>query len=302
MTPVTSNALWYTRRDGTVRGPFPCGQLTRYVLLGRVLPGDEVSRNRKDWCPLAQIPELMPECMVGGSPPDPQQVLLARRAADERAASDRRQAVTDVASVASERRSGDRRRPESTEVLHHREVREKVLQPVGTESESYVVPVLVGLAFSVLLALLMSRAPRPAPEGAQCDAPPAPGVNWTNCHLEGAAYTSADLRAADLRNASLAGARLRGTRLNEAQLSYADLALADLSYSDLRRSHLVGAALRAADLSYADLRDADLSYADLAGAKLGAADLTGARLDNAIWPDRRICAPGSVGRCLTSPP
>ena len=39
-----ANAGWFTRREGVIRGPFPAGEITRYILLGRIRLDDELSR------------------------------------------------------------------------------------------------------------------------------------------------------------------------------------------------------------------------------------------------------------------
>ncbi|MEJ2575924.1 MAG: pentapeptide repeat-containing protein [Gammaproteobacteria bacterium] len=154
--------------------------------------------------------------------------------------------------------------------------------------------VLVGC---VALTLRLGEATT-APAGASCDAPPTPGVIWSNCRLDGADWPSASLGGANLSNVSLINARLNDAELAGADLAYANLAGAELSYARLRGARLLGANLRGADLTNADLADADLSHADLTGARTGAAQWAGARLDGAIWLDGRRCAQGSRGECL----
>ncbi|RKZ89427.1 MAG: pentapeptide repeat-containing protein, partial [Gammaproteobacteria bacterium] len=51
--------------------------------------------------------------------------------------------------------------------------------------------------------------------------------------------------------------------------------------------------------SYADLTNADLSYTDLTNANLGGSKLDNVRLGNAIWIDGQLCAPHSIGYCIT---
>ena len=55
--------LWYTRRKGVVRGPYPGNQISRYVLLGRICTTDEVRPDGGDWQELSTYPELIPEVM-----------------------------------------------------------------------------------------------------------------------------------------------------------------------------------------------------------------------------------------------
>jgi len=60
-TDKTQQQLWYTRRGEAVQGPFPAGQISRYVILGRIQPTDEVSADGVVWVPLSQMPEMIPE-------------------------------------------------------------------------------------------------------------------------------------------------------------------------------------------------------------------------------------------------
>ncbi|RMD62646.1 MAG: pentapeptide repeat-containing protein [Alphaproteobacteria bacterium] len=147
-----------------------------------------------------------------------------------------------------------------------------------------------------------------APVRAGCTDPPAPGVNWQRCVLDGSVFQGVDLAGARLRDASffrsdLSGSDLSGisafrvkfvnTDLRGARLDKAKLSEADFTKADLSEASLVGADLRRARFFHATLRGADLT-----GARLRGADFTGADLSGATWIDgKRICAEGSIGRC-----
>lgn len=293
--------LWYTRRDGVVRGPFPLPVIQDHVLLGRLRETDELSEDRLSWRPLAQFPELIPEVMRRVvTEEDRQRLKQARLRADERLRERRRGG----AGPGAERRGHDRRGPEPEALLRHRAHWNGLAARLQAARQHRLARpalllILAGLAMAGLL-YWTRPAPAPAPPP-QCAAPARAGVNWSYCRLEGAALGGADLREAMLSNARLSRADLRGARLTGADLAYADLASARLHGADLRRARLVGASLAGADLREADLSGADLSYADLTGAGLARARLTGARLDKAIWPDGRVCAVGSLGGCAASP-
>lgn len=137
----------------------------------------------------------------------------------------------------------------------------------------------------------------PPEVAADCHAEPDPGVNWSNCRLDGLARASAPLAGANLQNASLINARLNDADLTAADLSYANLTGAQLGYGRLAKARLLGTNLRMADLTHADLSNANLAHADLTGARLGGARLDGARLGGAVWLDGRRCSGASVGRC-----
>lgn len=293
--------LWYTRRGDDIRGPFNIGLIQRYVLLGRLRETDEVSIDKQEWWPIAQVPELIPQVMRADTE-DPfarERLLAAKRWADERLSRDRRQeGMAEATEAAHERRAGSERRDDEPETEIH--YRRKRLQRTPSSQRKGLQ--LFGLVLALSLAalfitlILTGRPPEPAAD-ADCTAPPAPGVNWSNCRLEGIELTGVDLGAANLSNADLSGADLAGSNLAGADLSFAALSIADLRNVDLRRAVLKGAGLRNANLSGADLRQADLSYANLRGAVLDGAQLQDAILVNAIWVDNTVCGAGSIGEC-----
>ena len=55
--------LWYTRRDGVVRGPYPDRQISRYILLGRIGENDELRPEGGQWAGMKDYPDLIPEVM-----------------------------------------------------------------------------------------------------------------------------------------------------------------------------------------------------------------------------------------------
>ena len=131
-----------------------------------------------------------------------------------------------------------------------------------------------------------------------CEADAAPGVDWRYCVFNDLDPGAVSLAGANLNSTILRRARLTAINLRESDLRYADLHQADLSYAQLSHAHLQGANLTDADLSQADLTGADLRYADLTACRMSGVNLTEARLDGAIWTDGKVCADGSVGRCL----
>ena len=215
----------------------------------------------------------------------------ARRREDERSGLDRRR-------PGGNRPAGkERRKPEPEAIQRHRLAKTALRQRSGRRD----IPVagLAGIAAIVSLAVgygvyLGAPVTEPDPD---CSAPPARGVNWRNCRLDGAVVETADLQGARLGNAQLRGARMPGTLFVEADLQYTDLSGSDLSHGEFVRARMKGAMLRNADLSYADLSHADLRFANLSDANLGGALLEGSRLDNAIWLDGKECGAGSVGEC-----
>jgi len=295
---VHSN-LWYVRRDKALKGPFPAGLISRYILLERIRMDDELSQDRETWVTVSEVPELIPDVLKADPGDEEAQRRLdaARRWADERRGPDQR--AWD-AGARPDRRGGDRRQPEPAGATAFREVHERLEREVAASRPSH--PLLqLGLFIVIVVAIAlvaMRYTPRSQVQEPNCSAPAAPRVNWSNCRLQGASAPGQDMRHGMFYSTDLTGAELNGANLTAATFSYANLSLSKLRLADLKNATLLGANLRGADLGGADLRGADLSYADLSGARLTGAQIEGARLDNAIWVDRSVCQPGSVGRCV----
>jgi hypothetical protein len=287
--------LWYVRRADAIRGPFPFGQISREILLGRLRADDELSHDREQWVKLASQPRLQPDILRhAGTEAGQQRLTLARLREDERQR-DRRGPDGDAADA--ERRRADRRNIESFDVVAHRERTPQSAQATPSDERNLLVP--VGAALVVVFVVAYVIGHRPAAPGAahNCQSSPAPGINWNGCDMPDRDLNHAELQGAKLGSSMLARADLRRANLAKADLSYANLESANLSGARLQNAGLKGAVLRAANLSMSDLHDADLGYADLLGANPAGANLAGARLGKAIWTDGRICSAGSVGDC-----
>ncbi|MEK7323204.1 MAG: pentapeptide repeat-containing protein [Pseudomonadota bacterium] len=289
--------VWYIRRNGEVKGPFPSGLVTRHILLGRVRDDDEISPDGRTWSRVSDHPELVPS-VVKENPGDPvsqERLVTARRWADERNGERR---GDNAAPGAEKRRRTDRRTPETPEEVGHRLLRSVRTQ--DEQKESHQKAILLGIVAALAVglgAVAYFYTPAVDSAGAECSRPPAPKINWSNCSLEGAKLAGANLAGAKLYSTKLTSANLRGGQLTGADLSYAFLSMADLDNADLRQANLMGANLRRANLANAQLADANLAYADLTGAELSGANLRNVKLGHAIWPDGTICSPASLGRC-----
>lgn len=288
--------LWYVRRNGQIKGPYPCGGVRRFVLLGRVTMEDQVSNDRKRWRPVSEVPDVIPPEVRKAMAEGEADLLIAPRLReDERNGRERR--VKEDDAEFRKRRRGERRQAELEIMQNHRMAKTDLLERRRKRPLPLFAMAVVGglVALAVGFGLYLG-APEPIPDP-DCDARPAPGVNWRNCILDGIRLDAAELDGALLNNGLFRRAVLTGSKLNGADLQYVDLSESDLSYAELKQARMKGAALRRADLSYADLSGADLSFADLTGANLGGAKLGEVRLDNAIWINGAQCLPGSVGAC-----
>lgn len=265
---MKENRNWFVRRGDEIRGPFPAGLVSRYVLLGRIRIRDEVSTDRQSWCEVRQVPELIPEVMLdaarnSGDAEAQQKLAAARRWADDNTAKER-----------------------PLDGLHEGEGRKPI---------QYAVVLAVIGAIASLPFILPSGPDVGEPD---CSAPPAPQVNWSNCAFEGRRLANADLGGAVLRNAELTGVVLRAANLKGADLSYARMEFAVMPGANLSEAVATGADFKNVDLTNANLSGADLQYADFTGADLAGANLTGTRLGYAVWGDDIICMPESVGKCI----
>lgn len=291
---------WYTRRDGVIRGPYPAGQISRYILLGRIRESDELSQNQLAWKEVSACQALIPEVMK--LPPTEENIkllMMARMREDERRPGDRRDRGPEPPQHIKERRSGNERRQLEPELLvRHRQLKQDVIQSVSGGSSQYKLPlIMAAIVLAGLVLSYLTRTPQQQITVPDCQSPPAAGVNWDNCNFSGANIEAAILDNTLIRNARLDGSLLSGASLVNARFDYSSLANSDLSNADLTNAVLVGATLNGANLRNARLTGANLAYANLSGALIEGADLADAVLDNAIWIDQRTCAPGSVGRC-----
>ncbi|MEA2079832.1 MAG: pentapeptide repeat-containing protein [Pseudomonadota bacterium] len=292
--------LWYTRREGMVRGPYPKKQISRYVLLGRIRTTDQVRPDGGDWQELSACPELIPEVVkLPPSAENKQKLLMARLREDERQPGDRRERAAKVPQELREQRSGpERRQPESAEALRHRGLRHQVSHQVRGSGKLYRYPlvatvlVMLGFLLSYLLKQVETESVSP-----DCAATPQPGVKWDNCNLVGLVANRVNLLGASINNARLDNAQLSGANLDGVNLEYTSLNLSNLQQADLSHARLVGVTLRGSDLRDSKLVMADLSYANLSDANIEGADFSGAILDNTIWIDQKLCVPGSIGVC-----
>ena len=239
---MTTNNLWYTRRNDEIRGPFPARQVTRYILLGRIRKDDELSHDCENWRRVQDCLDLIPDEMKNlETEEDYRRLELARMREDERRGGDQRCDTQrmDAANV-ERRRAGDRRKPESAAVQRHRELRNRALQTTYTLARAMSPGVItVTVVCAVALLLLFARfTPQGTGQMADCDAPAAPHVNWTNCSRPGLVANGTDLTGIWGRNMDLTGARLVGSRLAGADLAFSTLNISDLRHADLSNARL----------------------------------------------------------------
>jgi hypothetical protein len=287
--------LWYTRRHGcSVRGPFAESVIINHLLLGRLNANDEVSSDKINW-----------QLIYDKSPLQSKRNFLteeqAKKYLDERDGFDRRYPLEYEYSTIPELRHNTRRTDEDDSDIQRRRVRSLIMQKFRKAKQPVFEPLLITFSIMTVIFVLtiIYAKPLPSPLG-NCDDPATANMNWTNCIKPQLNLHDKILSNAQLRNSQLVSSNMMNTTLSDADMAYADLRFTNLSYSQLQNSLLLGANLKNADLSYADLSNANLSYADLTGANLGGSKLDNTRFDHAIWIDGLICAPQSIGRCISA--
>ena len=300
MSEKPKRKLWYVRRKEDVRGPFPTAAISQYLVLGRLHPADEVSLDKEVWQKIGEIPELTPEVLKADldDPVNQSNLEATRRGDDERTGEDRREHLKQTA---EDRRRAERRAEETADMMEHRQDRASRKLKAMEEANQTQMRVMVGVLVLVLAGLgglFYLYEPDSQYAEPDCATAPAPGVNWSNCKLNGDVFDAADLSKALIKNAELTNTSFFRATLLGVDMSYSDLSLANLRVADLSGASLLGATLRNSDLRGANLSGADLSYADLSGARVNNIRLDGAKLDRTIWIDGRECAIGSIGKCL----
>lgn len=286
------NTLWYVRHAGETSGPFPTRVITHNLTLGRLSMEDEISHDRVDWRPLQDMTELHPDDNID---------INTNVTLDERDGFDRRR--TQEGDQQRHPRSGDRRAPESEEVIKRRQFHTVLMQKFREQQSPIFWPLAMVAVFLISITTTAIISPTLLPVSqADCQAPADIAVNWNNCLKPNIQLTDATMNNAQLRSTRLPQANLLNATLTSADMAYADLRQSTLAYSQLQNVNLVGADLQQADLSNADLSNADLSYANLQDANLQGAVLDNVSLDNAIWINGDVCGSQSVGRCIRSRP
>lgn len=283
---MTKSNAWYIRINNEIKGPFPAGQISQSLILGRFSLQDEVSLDREEWKRILNVPVLVPDVLKADPNDEEAQERLkaARRWADERRN--------------EQSNSDEHRQSEGYDTLEYRHNREHVFQGLNKRKDRVGIQLLVVLAVVAgLLFFSFGFAPQNTESEVDCDALPVKGVNWRYCRMAGKQLLRSDLQSANLNTTVLSNANLFASDLTSANASYTDFSLANLSFTNFTNASLKGANLQRADLSQANLTNADLSYADLRSAILTRAHFENTRLDHVIWIDGRLCAAGSIDVC-----
>ena len=290
---MNTTSAWYIRSRSSegIKGPFPGGQISQEMLLGRYKLDDEVSHDKEEWFAIREVPELVPD-IFRENPDDPEfnnRLAAARRWADERRG---------VSEIDEKRWTDERRANESYESAEIKRLHR--LATKGKEKSSpiatFIQLAIVFVAIAAVVVLAFQYSPKDISE-VDCSKPAKQGVNWSGCNLSGKQLSEVNLIAANLMNINLQTADLRAANLSLANLKYAQLHLTNLKYVNFEKANLTAANLLGADLSGASFRQANLSYANFRDAIIMNTDFSNARLEHAVWVDGRTCRVNSIGSC-----
>jgi hypothetical protein len=278
-------ALWYVRKSGQVRGPFPGPQIEELLRSGEIAPSDELSLDAEQWLPVRE------SGLFHGKPhpAKPAQSGVEGAWLDEREKARVRweEGVEASAEALDDASVPDARRIESLRANH--EATRAMLDAEASRRPSLLIA-MVGLLVLVLAGLLIwfgqgeDTLQTSIGKVSDCHAAPASGVSWSACDKSGISLTGADLQSMILSRSRFDGATLAGVNL-----SYADL-----SRASLRGANLAGANLTGANLDGADLTGADLTRADLRYASFKQALIEGVRFDQVVvgkttWVGGQLC-------------
>lgn len=122
---------------------------------------------------------------------------------------------------------------------------------------------------------------------ADCEAPPAPGVNYSSCDFSGESLSDLDLQGANFTNASVNFTLLRRANLADARFVDAQGEGVEFEGADARRADFTRASFPTALVGFADFTDAVFTDASLAFAfgwyvDAAGADFTGTILDQSF--------------------
>ncbi len=291
---MAERRLWFVRRNGEIKGPFLSAQITRNILLGRLLPDDQLSVDERNWQSVANHQELYPDVMLE-NPVNENKLENAKVQVDERV-SEKRQQKENMAE--ERRRTRERRGNESEMMLEHRQNRKELSDIYKNKHKRPKLPTFsIALLVIVIIVFGFILNPQQQKSLVDCSVPASKGVDWKNCHFINLNAENQNLESAILTDAIFNESVLLGANLTAADMAYAEINKSDLSYANLEDARMIGTSLKQTDLRYANMKNADLSYADLSGALLAGANMKNTKFDNTIWSDGKVCKKGSIGSC-----
>jgi len=285
---------WYIRKNNKLSGPFPAGQISQLLVVGRLTVNDMISHDKESWLKISDVPGLIPEVLTDdGDGQHAERLAAARRWADERR-EERRLPSKDI----SNRQSHGRRNNEQLDDIEYRNRRESIYRTFREKPKrAFSLLIIFILSVTGLLWGAFNYSPMLHVDEPDCFALPQPKVNWRNCNKSQLIAVQSDLSESNLHSVILRNSNLYASNFNKASMDYSNLSGSNLSQSSFVRAKLKGASFKNSDLRRTNFKGADLTYSDFSNANITFADFTDANLAHAIWINGKVCRAGSVGRC-----
>jgi len=285
--------FWYIKTEQGIRGPFPTGQISQMVLLGRVTLDDEVSHDKQAWEIVRKIDALIPDVFKTSDDSQlTERVDAARRWADERR-EERRHEQTDERRIDKGRRVN-----ETNEERASREKRELAYKSFTQKNRVSLLPIsFMLIVIAGVIYFTFANNPVQTKLTTNCQSEIQPKLNWNNCVKSGLVAIKKNMSGGTFNSADFSSGNFVGSDLSNSNLNYADLSGANLRHVSLYNSQLKGSNLQGADLSLANLRKANLQYANLQNSNILEANIEGADVSFAIWFDGKKCRKNSISIC-----
>ena len=285
---------WYIRKKQKITGPFPAGQISQLLLVGRLKIDDEISHDKDEWLLVSDVPSLIPDVLKALDGEDGlERLAAARRWADER----REERREDNAEIPS-RQSNGRRQNESVIDVEYRSRRESIYRSFREKPKRAFL--LLSTFIIIVIGLLwgsFNYSPLVLIDEPNCNELPRIGVNWRNCNKSQLIAVRRDISQSNLSSVILRDANLYASNFTQSRMDYSDLSNSNISEAIFQRANLKGANFKNTDSRGADFTSANLSYVDFTGALILDAKFKNADLSHAIWVNGKNCQQGSIGKC-----
>ena len=292
--PVTKihKNTWYIKKKGVITGPFPSGQISQLLVVGRLTIDDEVSHDKDEWLAIKDIPALIPEVLNDAN--QAERLAAAKRWADER-----REERRDDNPKTPNRNSAGRRHEEDVQEVEYRHRRESIYKQFRERPQKAFATLFI---FAVVIIGIVwgsfNYSPLILVDEPNCSELPRKGVNWRNCNKPLFVAIRADISESNLHSVIIRDANLFASNFNKTRMDYSNLSGGNLSYAVFENANLKGANLINTDLRNANFKSANLTYVDFTGANITNVNFDNADLSNAIWINGLRCKSDSIGSCI----
>ena len=293
-SPSRSHHTWYIRKKDKITGPFPAGQISQLLIVGRLSIEDEISHDKDEWLFISDVPSLIPDILSETDDPiQSERLAAARRWADER-----REERRDDNDKTPSRRSPGRRNNEVLDEVEYRSRRESIYKSFRERPKRAFTLLIVFILFcSSIIWGTFKYSPLILIDEPNCEDLPRKGVNWRNCNKSQLVAIRADLSESNLHSAVIRDANLFSSDFRNSRMDYSNLSGGNLSYASFDGANLKGANLKNTDLRNARFTSANLSYVDFTNAVIVGTDFSHSDLSHAIWVNGKTCRQGSIGHC-----